>query len=135
MGIRSLTLQNSSTKAGLTMTGNTPVTYAEDGMVIANGVHVICTSDALADRRQVTFKSRPATFDAKTSTYAKSKNSISVARPVTLLDGKVSFLTVRVELEAHPEVPEEDVNVLVNHAAELLLGTDYRPFWLYGAKS
>lgn len=135
MGIRSLTLQQSNTKATLTFTGNTAATYAEDSMVIANGVHVICTSDDLVDRKQITFKSRPATFDAKTSSYAKSKNAISIARPVTLADGKVSFLTLRMELEAHPEVPEDLINMVVNHAAELALDPGYRPFWLYGAKS
>lgn len=136
MGIKSLSLIEDQAKATLTFTASEAAVYAEDGMAIANGVHVICTSDESAlNRKQITFKVRPAAYDTKTNSYSKSKNGISVSKPITLANGSVSFLTARVELEAHPEATAGDVNVIVNHAAEILLDPEYSAFWQFGAKS
>jgi len=136
MGIRSLTLQKAVANPTLTFTENEDAVFAEDGMAVANGVHLICTSHGSPiDRKQITFKARPSMYDAKTGSFSKGKSGISVVRPHVLADGKVSFLTVRVELEVHPEAEQADINEVVNHAVELMLDDEYRNFWRYGAKS
>jgi len=135
MGIRSLELVESSTLGTLTLEGSTPLTFAEDGVVIANGVHMICTDDDATTRRQLAFKARPSAYDMRTGSFTKMKNTLSVSTPVHSSDGKMSFTTVRVEFEATPESPTETNVAMLNLAAQAIVAQQAKNFWLLGAKN
>lgn len=135
MGIRSLTLNTTGDLGTVSLGTGAASDFTEDSVTVANGVHLICTQDDPLDRRQITFKSRPAALDPKNNVFTKSKNAVSIAKPVALADGKRSFATIRIELEAHPEAGAETINVLRNHALEVLTASGCEQFWLYGARS
>lgn len=126
--LTSLTLVDGTCE--VTMTG-TPITLVKDGVQISSGAHYIVSSDAdYATRRQVTVKTRPAVVD-KSGAYTKDKKSVSIVSP--FLDestGKISYTTVRIELEAHPGVSSANLLYLRNIGIQILDGaTD---LWNFG---
>lgn len=136
MGIRSLQLGKAAIAATLTPDASSSVIhFAEDGVVIPNGLHLVCTDDAYDVRKQVTFKVRPSTYDARSGSFSKAKQSVSIAIPTVLSDGKISFTTLRIEIEAHPSVEPAVFTELFNYGSELLLDPNYRDFWALGAKN
>lgn len=131
MGLKNMSLLAAATVAA---TGGTALVFADDGVTIQNGLHLIVPADTdYQTRRQVTCKYRPPTLDTKTGAYGKDKKSISLAKPVVLTDGKVVFNTIRIEREVHPSMSAADVLELNNLGAQLLADADTAAFWASGS--
>lgn len=132
MGLKTMSLLTGAT---VSSAGGTALAFAEDGVSIQNGVHLIVPSDTdYQTRRQVTAKYRPPTLDVKTGAYGKDKKTISLVKPV-LVDGKVYFCTLRLEREVHPSLSAADATDLLILGAQLLTDADVAGFWATGALS
>lgn len=133
MGLKNMSLLASAT---ISASGGTALVFAEDGVTIQNGVHMIVPSDTdYQTRRQVTAKYRPPSLDVKTSTYSKDKKSISLSKPIVLPDGRVVFNTIRIEREVHPTLSAADAVELNKLGAQLLADADLDAFWATGSLS
>jgi hypothetical protein len=131
MGLKTMSLLASATVAA---SGGTALVFAEDGMTISNGLHLMVPADAdYQTRRQVTVKSRPPALNAATGVYGKDKKSISLAKPIVLPDGKVVFNTIRIEREVHPSLSASDAAELNALGAQLLVDADVTAFWANGS--
>jgi len=133
MGLKTMSLLASAT---VTPSGGTALAFAEDGVSIPNGVHLIVPADAdYQTRRQLTAKYRPPSLDVKTGSYSKDKKSISLALPQVLPDGRVVFNTIRIEREVHPSLSAANALELCNLGAQLLVDSDVTAFWATGSLS
>lgn len=133
MGLKTMSLLSGATVAS---SGGTALAFAEDGMTIQNGIHLIVPSDAdYQTRRQLTAKYRPPTLDVKTGAYGKDKKSISLALPLVLPDGKVVFNTIRIEREVHPSLSAASALELCKLGAQLFVDDDVVAFWATGSLS
>lgn len=131
MGLKQMSLLTGAT---VSASGGTALVFADDGVTIQNGVHLIVPLDAdYQTRRQCTVKYRQPTLDPKTGTYGKDKKSVSYAQPVILADGSVVFNTIRIEREIHPSTSAAnalDMNVV---GAQMLIDADVAGFWATGS--
>jgi len=131
-------LKNMSLLAGGTVsaTGGTAQVFADDGITIQNGVHLVVPADAdYQTRRSATAKYRAPVVDPKTGTYTKDKKSISYTVPVVLASGAVVFNVLRIEREVHPSstaAAAAELNVI---GAQLLSDADCTAFWATGSLS
>lgn len=133
MGLKTMSLLATATIAA---SGGTALAFADDGVSIQNGLHLIVPADAdYQTRRQVTVKYRPPNLDSKTNTYGKDKKSISLALPQVLPSGQVVFNTIRIEREVHPSLPAASALELLNLGAQLLTDADVTAFWATGSLS
>jgi hypothetical protein len=133
MGLKEMSLLTGATVAA---SGGSALTFAEDGVRVANGIHLIVPSDEnYVTRRSATVKYRPPTFDQVTGSYSKDKKSISLTRPVQLENGRMVFCVIRVEREVHPELAASEVLELNKLAAQMLVDADAAAFWATGALS
>lgn len=133
MGLKNMSLLTAATIAA---SGGTALVFAEDGITVQNGLHLIIPADAdYQTRRQATFKSRQPTLDAKTGAYGKDKKSVSYVEPILLADGKVVFNTLRIERDVHPSTPAAKLTDMNKVGCQLLTGTNVDPFWATGSMS
>lgn len=133
MGLKTMSLLAGAT---VSATGGTALVFAEDGVTIANGVHLIVPADAdYRTRRSVTAKVKQPTFDAKTGKYGKDRKTQSFTQPIILADGTVAFNVIRVEREVHPETSASAAAELNLIGAQLLVDSDESAFWATGALS
>lgn len=134
MSIKTLQLHETVTTPAVF--GGSSHQLGADGAQVNNGVHLVDTTEAnYIDRFQVTAKNRPTTLNVKTGAFSKEKRSVSIARPcVPQVNGvaqAVTFNSVRIELECHPNAME-DVAKLRTMAAEFLLSANADAFWNRG---
>lgn len=133
MGLKNMSLLASATIAP---SGGSALVFADDGVTVPNGVHLVVPADTdYQTRRSVTAKYRPPTFNQATSSYGKDKKSISLTLPIVLTDGKVVFNVIRVEREVHPSVSAAACTELNKLAAQLLVDADTDNFWAAGSLS
>lgn len=133
MGLKTMSLLTGAT---VSASGGTALAFAEDGVSIQNGLHLMVPADAdYQTRRQVTVKYRPPTLNAKTGVYGKDKKSISLALPQVLADGTVVFNTIRIEREVHPSLSAANASELCKLGAQLLVDPDVNDFWANGSLS
>lgn len=133
MGLKTMSLLAGAT---VSASGGAALVFADDGVTISNGVHLIVPADAdYQTRRQCTAKYKPPTLDAKTGAYSKDKKSISLAVPVVLADGRVVFNTIRLEREVHPSLSAAAALELNTLGAQLLVDADAANFWAAGSLS
>lgn len=131
MGLKNMSLLAS---ASISASGGTAQVFADDGITIQNGIHLIVPADAdYQTRRQATVKYKPPTLDPKTASYSKDKKSISYTKPIVLTDGRVVFNTIRIEREVHPSLSAADCTELNRIGAQLLTDTDTDAFWASGS--
>jgi len=131
-----MALKNMSLLAGATVSasGGTAQVFADDGVTIQNGLHLVVPADAdYQTRKNATVKYRPPTIDSKTGKYSKDKKSISYTIPVVLTDGSVVFNVVRIEREVHPSVSAEAALEMLVIAAQLCVDADVAQFWATGS--
>lgn len=131
-------LKNMSLLAGATISasGGTAQVFADDGVTIQNGVHLVVPADSdYQTRRQATCKYRAPALDAKTGQYGKDKKQISYAVPIVLESGAVSFNTIRIEREVHPSFSAANCIELNKIGAQLLTDPDLDNFWGAGSLS
>lgn len=133
MGLKSMSLLAGATNAA---TGGSALVFAEDGVTITNGLHLMVPADAdYQTRRQVTIKYRQPTLDAKTGVYGKDKKSICLALPLVLSNGSVVFNTIRIEREVHPSLSAANALELNTLGGQLLFDADVTSFWANGSLS
>lgn len=134
MGLKTMSLIAEPTS--ITPAGGTALVFAEDGVTISNGLHLIVPADSdYQTRRVVTIKNRPPSLDPKTGSYSKDKKSMSLAQPIVLADGRVVFNTIRIEREVHPSLAASSALELNNLGAQLLVDADVVNFWATGSLS
>lgn len=133
MGLKTMSLLATATLAA---TGGTALAFAEDGVSINNGLHLIIPSDTdYQTRRVATVKYRPPSIDAKTGSYSKDKKSISFACPQLLASGVVIFNTIRIEREVHPSLSAAACLEINKLGAQMLFDDDALTFWATGSLS
>lgn len=133
MGLKTMSLLAGATVAA---SGGSAQVFADDGVTINNGLHLIVPADTdYQTRRQATVKYRQPTLDPKTGSYGKDKKSISYTKPTVLSDGRVVFNTIRIEREVHPTLSAADADELNKIAAQLLTDSDAASFWATGSLS
>lgn len=133
MGLKTMSLLSGAT---VTASGGSALVFADDGVTIPNGLHLIVPADAdYQTRRQVTAKYRPPTIDAKTGAYSKDKKSITLVLPLVLSTGAVVFNTMRIEREVHPSLSAANALELNKLGAQLLSDSDSDAFWATGSLS
>lgn len=133
MGLKTMSLLSGAT---VSASGGTALAFAEDGVSIANGVHLVVPADTdYQTRRQVTAKVKQPTLDAKTGVYGKDRKTISLTLPLVLPDGKVVFNVIRVEREVHPSLSAANALELNQLAAQILIDADVAAFWAAGTLS
>ena len=133
MSLKNMTLSSGATIAA---SGGTALTFADDGVSVANGVHLVVPQDTdYQTRRQATVKYRPPVLNAQTQQYGKDKKSISFVRPILLADGSVVFNTLRIEREVHPSLSAAECTELNKIGSQLLTDSDLDNFWAVGSLS
>lgn len=133
MGLKTMSLLAGATVAA---SGGSAQVFAEDGVTIQNGLHLIIPADTdYQTRRQATVKYRQPTLDVKTGVYGKDKKSISYALPLVLTDGRIVFNTIRIEREVHPSLTAAQALELNKIGAQLLVDDDATSFWASGSLS
>lgn len=133
MGLKNMSLTSAGT---ISVTGGSALAFAEDGIAIANGVHLIVPGDPdYQTRRQVTAKYRPPTLNPKTNSYGKDKKSMSLTLPQVLPDGSVVFNVIRMEREVHPSLSAASCTELNKLGAQMLTDADLDAFWATGSFS
>jgi hypothetical protein len=133
MGLKTMSLLATAT---VSATGGTALAFADDGISISNGLHLMVPADAdYQTRRQVTVKYRQPTIDTKTGVYSKDKKSICLALPIVLSSGQVVFNTIRIEREVHPSLSAANAAELCSLGAQLLTDADVTAFWANGSLS
>jgi len=130
MGLKNMSLLSSAT---ITPSGGTALVFADDGVTIQNGVHLVVPADTdYRTRRSVTAKFRPPVVD-KDGVYTKDKKYLSFNVPQILASGKIVNNVIRVEREVHPELSAAQCTELNKVAAQLLFDTDVDGFWATGS--
>lgn len=133
MGLKTMSLLSGAT---ISASGGTALAFAEDGVTIPNGIHLIVPGDtSYITRRQVTAKYRPPAIDAKTGNYGKDKKSLTLVKPIQLADGSVVFETLRIEREMHPSSADADAVEMLKLGAQMLTDSDCTAFWSTGSLS
>lgn len=128
-------LNGASIPVGCTWTpaGGTAKTYTNDGLTVANGVHLIDASVAdYRTRPQMTAKVKQPTLDSL-GVYSKGRRSVVVTIPKVLASGKQVFPLIRIELEDHPESSAAEIATLLSIGANVLIDTDFSNFWNTGS--
>lgn len=132
MGLKNMSINTGGTLAN---TGGTAVVFADDGVTIPNGVHLVAPATAdFRVRENATFRYRPPVLQAD-GTYSRSKLTASVTKPKILASGKVVNNTFRIEGEIHPESSATEALDIRKLAAQLLFDADTDNFWNAGSLS
>lgn len=132
MSLRDLTLKPEAT---VTYAGDA-TTFAEDGVQISGGLHVIdITNTDFRTRMSLTAKNRQPVYDKKTLSYTKEKKTISLVKPLALSNGQTAFNTLRIEMEVHPEAASDLKTLFRSMGVGILADSDFDAFWATGALS
>lgn len=133
MGIQNATILVGGTVA---TTGGTSTAFTPNGVDVKGGVQLIDAANANAvTRAMITVRNvRAANLDPATGKYkTKWKRFANIIRPLVLSSGAVTFPVVRIEVEAHPESTQAQVDQLCSEAAQLLTDSDFQAFWRTGS--
>lgn len=134
MALKDMSLVTAPTS--LDVTGGSALVFADDGVTINNGLHLIVPSDSdYQTRRTLTAKFRPPAINPATGSYGKDKKSMTYVLPQVLSDGSVVFNTLRIEREVHPSLPAADALDMINVGAQMLFDADTADFWANGSVS
>ena len=130
MAIKTMTVKSGAT---LAPTGGTDLVFAPDGITIQNGVHLTVPAvSSYAARPNMTVKYKQPTLGPD-AVWSKDKKSISYAVPYTLASGAISYQTIRIEREVHPEFPAAsalDLNIV---GAQILFDSEAANYWSSGS--
>lgn len=133
MGLKNMSLLTGAT---ISATGGTAFVFADDGVTVQNGVHLVvpATSDYRV-RESATFKFKPPALLGD-GTYTRDKKEITYVVPIILASGKISFQTMRVIRELHPEFSAANATNMNKLVAQMLAGdSDTDNFWSAGSLS
>jgi hypothetical protein len=130
-----MALKNMSILAGATLsaTGGTAKVFADDGVSVANGVHLVVPATAdYRVRESATVKFRPPVL-LPDGTYTRDKKSLSLTIPQLLANGKIVNNVFRLERELHPELSAANATEFNKLVAQMLFDTDTDGFWNTGS--
>lgn len=119
----------------LANTGGTAKVFADDGVTVPNGVHLVvpATSDFRL-RESATFRYTPPKLQAD-GTYTRGKYVASVTVPKALASGKYVNNVFRIEADIHPESTTTEQSDIRKLAAQVLFDSDTDNFWAAGSLS
>lgn len=121
MGLKNFELLTKATAVHTATADAFLVAYADDGMSVQNGLHVVDTSSSdYATMKSITFKLRRPVVNVKTGAYGKDKRTIVHVVPVRLASGAIVFNTLRIEREIHPETNASDIAAIDSIGCQLL---------------
>lgn len=127
----------SSVQVGATSvaaTGGTAQQFSLTGLNVTSGINVAFASDPdFRTRRNASFKSRVPSVN--NGVFSKGKFEVVYVRPLVLTSGLVSFNTLRMTLEVHPELPVADAKDLRYVGSQILTSAAYEDYWTSGALS
>ena len=132
-----MALQNGTILDGATVSasGGTSKTLVVDGVEVANGIHLIDSSNPdVTTQLSMTAKSKPATLDAKTKLWQKQKSSLTVTIP-QVIDTVQEFPSVFITFSGHPKMTAAEKLRLRAIAAQTLVDADFTAFWDIGSRS
>lgn len=130
MGLKNMSLLSG---AAVAATGGTAFVFADDGVTIPNGVHLIVPATAdYRVRESVTAKYRPPSLQSDGS-YTRDKKSVSFTVPQLLASGKVVNNVIRIEREVHPELAAAAAVEINKKASQFLFDADTDAFWATGS--
>lgn len=131
-----MSLKNMSLLTGATITpsAGTAKVFADDGITVTNGVHLVVPATVdYRVRESATFKYKSPTLLAD-GTYTRDKKEITFVIPMLLASGKVSFNTFRISREVHPEFSAANATDFNKLACQMLAGdSDTDAFWATGS--
>jgi len=130
-----MALKNATILTGATLAASagSAFVFADDGVTIPNGLHLVVPATAdYRVRENMTVRYRPAAVQPD-QTYSKDKKSLSISFPVILASGKVVINVVRIEREVHPETAAATATNYNKLAAQCLFDTDFDGFWANGS--
>jgi len=119
----------------LSASGGSAVTYADDGLTVQNGVHVVDTSATdMRIQPSITLQNRKATL--RNGLYInKDKRSAVVQIPLLKTDGTVVNNLVRIERELDPSTTAAQALEITLRAAQTLFDSELASFWATGSVS
>lgn len=130
MGIKNMSLL---TGTAISATGGTAFVFADDGVTIQNGVHLVVPATVdYRVRESATLKFKPPSLDTL-GVYSRDKKSVSFTVPMILASGKVVNNVIRIEREVHPEFSAANCVEMNKKASQLLFDTDTDSFWAAGS--
>lgn len=131
MSLKNMTLKDTSPT--ISVTGGADVLFAEDGVQVQNGVHLMVPADTdFMTRRQATFKNRSPVYDPKTGRTTKAKRTASYVVP-RVYNGETVYNTVRCEVEVHPSMTDSEITQMLQVGAQMFIDTDTGSFFLRGS--
>lgn len=118
---------------GITVSGGTAATFADDGQVVKNGIHVVDQTAAVPfiERKHATFKNRSYTR-LPDGTFTRGKRNVNATQPILLPDGTLVYQPGRLELEIHPQATEAQILELRLFLCQLIMDADLDSFYKYG---
>lgn len=132
MSLKNMTILTGATLAA---TGGTSMVFADDGVTVPNGLHLMVPATAdYRVRQSATFRFRPPTL-SPLGKYSKDKKSCSITLPKLLADGTVVNNVIRIEREVHPEMTAAEALDLNKLASQALFDADTTDFWSAGSLS
>lgn len=130
-------LKNMSINIGgvIANTGGTAKVFADDGVTVPNGVHLVVPATVdFRVRESATFRYRPPALQSD-GTWSRGKFLVSITAP-KLLAGTITRHVnnvFRLEADIHPESTLTEQQDLRKLAAQLLFDTDTDNFWVSGS--
>jgi hypothetical protein len=131
MPLKSMSLLTGAT---ITPSGGTAKVFADDGLTVNNGVHLVVPATAdYRVRENVTFKYKAPTL-LSDGTYTRDKKEITFVIPMLLASGAVVFNVFRISREVHPEFSAANATDFNKLASQMLAGdSDTDNFWATGS--
>lgn len=131
MSVENCTLKANATS--LTTVGGTDLTYTEDGVEVANGLHVSAASVTdFTVRPSITAKNRNPVLQSD-KTWSKAKQTVTGVKPKLLANGTTVFNLYRIEVETHPESTAAEKTDLKLEAAQVLASPEFANFFSAGS--
>lgn len=117
----------------LVSSSSSPVPLVLSSTPVLGGIQLQFETDlTAAQRRSVTFRSKPAVFDAKTKVWSKQKRSVSISGPTETM-GTIQAAAIRIELDVPATIDVEGILTLLNYACVCLTDANARKFWTLGS--
>lgn len=131
MGLINSTLLSGAT---ISASGGTAKTFTEDGLMVANGKHLIDASVTdYKTRPTMTAKVKQPVYNKSTKGFSKGKKEIAIAVPIVAVSGEMVYPLIRFTLEDHPDMTDAQYNTLLSYGAQLGFDTDFTAFFKQGS--
>lgn len=110
-------------------TGGTPhvVTPLGDTLTECN---VSYDASTYAERPTITYTvKRPKDQPSAPNGKSQARSQVLVRVPKTLSNGAITYNTIKCEIGFDMETSQTEINTLRTYIAQMLLGSDFSPFW------